>query len=343
MAIVADQLPVIKEDLYAEIQGNKTMRLDLQAGLKQRLSQQLSSLPGECGWVGSCLPPVCTFYSSQSREQSEPKAFSWVVYSLFLIMIWSLYLIAFWPGFMNPDAQDQWQQIQTGILYDWHPAFHTITFWLITRFWFSPAAVALAQILFLAILIGLILNRLQQNKTPFWMLASILILLVLPNYGLAVISLWKDVPYSIAILGFTYFVLLVVESEGEWVRKPISWVGLGVVGALAALYRHNGTPGIFMTLILLCVFYARQRKQLIGALVITLLLVLGVRGPLYRLAGVRENSSNPGLGLAFAHLVARHTQAGTPMSKDEGQFLASIRDDDGVWPYDCYSNNPLAI
>ncbi len=341
--IIVDQFPKTKADLYAETQASKTMRFALQNGLSQSIRSAWVFIAWGLwiGWLLFCI--VLYFYYRPERKTSSLKGSLWAPVSLFLILIWSLYLIAYWPGFMNSDAQDQWRQMQTGIFNDWHPAFHTLTFWFITRLWFSPAAVALSQILVMGVLVGLILERLWRIGTHVWIIIFILGMLVLPNYSLAVISLWKDIPYSIAMLGFTYLILLIVESDGSWVQNSAAWIGLGIIGALSALYRHNGTPGVFITLGTLCLVWPKYKKGMILALLVALLLFVGVRGPLFQLVGVPLNSSNPGLGLAFAHLVARHTQADTPMSKEEGQLLASIRADGEPWPYNCYSNNHLAF
>ena len=199
------------------------------------------------------------------------------------------------------------------------------------------------QILILAILVGIILSRLQRRRTPLWMTFSILAVLCLPPFGLAIVSLWKDIPFSIAILGFTFCILLIVESEGEWIKRPAAWIGLGVIGVLAALYRHNGAPGVFITLGLLVAVYPRVRKYMVGAFLVAVILYLGVRGPLYQAAGVRKGSTNPGLQLALAHLIARHTNVGTRILPEERKLLASIRADDRKWPYNCYSNNPMAF
>jgi hypothetical protein len=341
--LIIDQLPPVNEDLFAESRGIREISLSVQPGRRQTVISSFT-ITAVGIWIGWLLFILGLYLINRPvRQPQYSNNLPWYILAIPLVVIWLLYLIAFWPGFMNSDAQDQWQQMVTGRINDWHPAFHTLTFWLITRAWFSPAAVALVQVLILAILIGLILSEFQRKNTPLWLIGIILVILCLPPYGLAIIALWKDIPFSIAILGFTFCLLQVVESGGGWTKRALSWVGLGVIGALAALYRHNGPPGIFISLALLVMVYPRYRKEMLGALAVAALLYFGVRGPLYRAVGVPKDTTNPGLQLALAHLIAAHTKAHTPLSPEERELLLSIRKDDLVWPYDCYSNNKMAF
>jgi hypothetical protein len=340
---MVDQMPKIKQDLYAEISGAKDVTPQFAVGRWQSLAST-GIILGAGVWAGWILFAASLFLVQRPAVKSgSSKNVSWFAFAIPLFGVWLLYLIAFWPGFMNPDAQDQWNQMITGKINNWHPAIHTLTFWLITRIWFSPAAVALAQALALAMLCGVILSRNSRRGAPIWSTMAVLGMLSLPPYGLAVISLWKDVPYSIFLLGFTFCLLLIVESTGEWITKPLAWIGLGAIGALATLYRHNGTPGVFVSLGLLVLMYPKYRKPTAAAMLVAFIFFLGIRGPLYRAVGVPKGSTNPGVQLALAHMIARHTQARTALLPNERIFLASIRADDGAWPYNCYNNNLLAF
>ncbi len=341
--VAADQQPTMKKDLYAASKGAVEILLDLQTSREQAsLSAMIKIFWGL--WIGWLLFTAGLFLIQRPTANPNEKApNSWWVYSLILSLVWGIYLIAFWPGIVGPDAQDQLSQAATGWFNDWHPAFHTLTLWFFTRVWNSPAMIVIIQILSLALLVGWILGRHRERNTPFWMIAFILVMLCLPPFGLAVVSLWKDIPFSIAFLGFTTCILLIIESEGKWIQNPVGWLSLGLTGTLAALFRHNGAPGVMISLGALVLAYPKYRKMMLRATSVTVLLVIGVRGPIYQLAGIERGSTNPGLQLALSHLIARHTRAETPMLPAERKLLASIREDNGKWPYNCYSNNLMAF
>jgi hypothetical protein len=87
-------------------------------------------------------------------------------YALPCAIVWSIYLLAYWPGLMSYDSLQQWEQMTTGQLDNWHPAFHTMSNWLITRLWLSPAAVALTQIATLSLLVGWTVARIRRLGAP---------------------------------------------------------------------------------------------------------------------------------------------------------------------------------
>ncbi len=61
---------------------------------------------------------------------------------------------------MSADSVFQWEQMLSGQYCDIHPAAHTLTIWLVTRVWLSPAAYALVQIGALAFTFALAMREL---------------------------------------------------------------------------------------------------------------------------------------------------------------------------------------
>jgi hypothetical protein len=222
---------------------------------------------------------------------------------------------------------------------DWHPAFHTFTKWLITRLWLSPASVALAQIIALSALAGLglvLLGRLHVPSAIVW--GTCLIFALSPANISMVNTLWKDTAYGIAVLALTLLVLQVVMTRG--VRLGERWFCLlfGGVAALVALYRHNGPPAAFGTLVAVAVAYPFQRTRALAALLTALGLWMSVRVPLYDVVGVARSQW---VGLQpLVHQVAAQIDAGTKVSEAEAGYLDSIRPIADHWRYSCYTINP---
>jgi hypothetical protein len=97
--------------------------------------------------TGALLFIPAFWFATRTLEYTitrQPARFSWFWFALPSFVIWSFYLLSFWPGSMSPDSLDQWKQVLNGQLKDWHPVFHTMNIWLITRIKLSPATVAMA-------------------------------------------------------------------------------------------------------------------------------------------------------------------------------------------------------
>lgn len=220
---------------------------------------------------------------TQHTEYSAASRFTWLRYTVPIIVTFSVYLLAHWPGVMTNDSIDQWNQVFTGVFNGWHPAFHTFNIWFLTRISASPAIVAFAQIIATSCVIAWGLDELRKNGASAWAIWSTVILFcLLPLYPQITITLWKDVAYSVSVLALSILALKMVFSHGIWLATKSAWIKLGIVAALVALHRHNGPPVAFSFLIIAGLYYRFYWKQLLKALVLGVGLWIFVTGPVYK-------------------------------------------------------------
>ncbi len=217
-------------------------------------------------------------------------------YALLMIAVWLVFFLAYYPGMMSADSLYQWKQMLTGNYTNQHPPFHTLTIWLLTRIYLSPATVALAQILALALVAGAVLGFIQSLGAPFWLpWIAALIFAISPVNGTMVNTLWKDVPFSISVLGLTLLLGLIIRSDGEWLTKYRNAFLLGLVSALVLLFRYDGFPLGAGALLLVLIAYPQKWQGWLRATVICAVLYIGVTGPFYKAVGVKPeaNQNNP--------------------------------------------------
>ena len=255
-----------------------------------------------------------------------------------MIAVWGIYLLTFWPGMMSTDSNIQWQQVITGQFNDWHPVFHTLFIWLITRIWFSPAAVAVVQIFSLSLTAGWGISLLDEEGFPSWAAWTLSAVFALsPVNGDLVIILWKDIPYSTSLFLFSLMILKIIFSQGRWLSKRSTWVGLALVSLCIASFRHNGLPIPFLTFPILILVYKKWWKPLVSSLVLFFALYLLIHGPIYKL--LKVNRSVGSLQQIFVHRIAAHIVTGEPLSPLQ-QSVADQIIDPGQWKYDCCVNVP---
>ena len=184
-----------------------------------------------------------------------------LAYALPCLLVWSIYLYAYWPGVMTSDSFDQWGQAHNlALLNDWHPVGHTLLIFLLTRLWDTPAVVMLAQTLAMALAWGWAMAFFdRQGVTRKVLLPLTLVFALLPYNGIMLVSLWKDIPYSVATLLLVFLLGRVAFSQGQWLESRGHAALLGVTLAAVALLRHNGLLVLAVSLALLVAFYARRR------------------------------------------------------------------------------------
>lgn len=249
----------------------------------------------------------------------------WIKYSLPCAVVWLLYWLAFFPGLMSPDSFDQWNQISKFHFNDHHPAFLTLMWWLITRLWFSPAAIALTQLFAMSGLIGWGLSRFQVlgvSSAVLWVVCGLFALS--PVMGAMTITLWKDIFYSISVLWLTLLLLEIIKSRGRWLAT--SWrnaILLGIVSFFVAIFRHNGPPVALGTILALGVIYRVYWRRLLVVFIITISIYCLVRGPLYQALHVGKASS-VFMHSTMLHQVSAVIAAGTPLTQEERNVLDKI-------------------
>ncbi len=244
---------------------------------------------------------------------------------------------------MSPDSIAQWDQVVKTSFSNNYPAFHTLTNWLITRIWLSPATIAAAQIIALAGVFSLTMVELGRwgiaPRVRAWVTAAFCLS---PVNGLMVVSLWKDIPFTCAMLGLFIVALRSVRSEGRWLRSAQGMVALWSALVLISLFRHNGAPvgGLFLA-ILLIVWRRVCFWQLVRVGVNWILFFIIVTGPVYRLIGVFPMAKFFALQNVM-HQVGAMISNGVIRSSADLGYLASIQPiESWLRFYDCYSLNGL--
>ncbi len=257
------------------------------------------------------------FYVNQSELQS---------FALFFIpplSLFLLYFFSFYPGPMSFDSIMQWHQLSWFRFLNWHPVFHTMIMWFLTRFWYSPAIVSLFQIILVSLVFLFAMHYLKSRRVPTALLVVLTLYFALhPVHGGFTIILWKDIPFSAMMLWLTLISMKIADSKGEWLRKPGNLFLVLFILVNVSFLRHNGiapVAGFFAGLILF--FWKRWLP------VITLVLLFAgafytIKGPLY--SSFQMKSGFPGIAFGITHQLAAVIHNGGTLTEQEWKFLTNI-------------------
>lgn len=247
--------------------------------------------------------------------------------TLFCLMIWLGYGVIFYPGLISWDFYIQWFEMTGKIPFaDWHPVFHTLCMWLVTRIWYSPAMISLVQIITLSLVVGMVARRLFTLNSPLWIVLMLVGFYGLfPLNGFYVVSLWKDIGYSIAFLWLVVLTLDVVSSKGRVLGGTGFRIAFLTALCCVAMMRHNGIVPAFGTiLIFLAVYHRRYLKPLLLLLISLTALILIYRGPVMDQLKVDKRSKN----ILKAHLPIQHIGAflnvSNSLTREDKEFLNHI-------------------
>ena len=264
---------------------------------------------------------------------------AWLLFTLPMIAGWGIYWLTFFPAIMTPDSIRQWGQVINGQFNDALPVVHTLLVILVTRLWFSPAAVIVFQGIALALTVAWGIKLLSDQGLPAWAGWGLAVLFAIsPVNGNMVATLWKDIPYSTCLLLFSLMILKIVFSRGAWLSERFTWFWLTLVSLGISLFRLNGLPVPLLSLIILALAYRKQWKMAALSLGFFLGIWLMIQGPVYDLLKVDRNT---GFNLqVFIHHIAAHVASGSQLTSTEADLAAGILPLD-QWDYDCCTNIPI--
>jgi hypothetical protein len=257
------------------------------------------------------------------RKGKLPKRFAWLAYMLPMVLAWGFTLLVFWPGIMSGDSMTLWNQNLVSEYSDWQSAFYAVTLAGLMKIWYSPAFISILQILSFAFLVAWGLKALQDegvSKIVLW--AVSLLFAISPINNLYANTLWRDIPYALAVMWLTVIAVKIYLNQGKWVTGW-GWVWLGVSAFLIAILRQNGIPVAFALLVLLPFIYRKYWKQLAGSLLLCLALFLFMKGPVYTWLNVDRTKSGQS-NLILLHHIAAHLDAGTPLTAEEETYINSF-------------------
>ena len=151
--------------------------------------------------------------------------------------------------------------------------------------------VAFCQILVLGSVAGWTISVFQQyglSRRMAWVIS--LLFACWPVNGFMVVTLWKDIPYGISLLALTILVLHIVLTNGGWMLSTRNWITLGLVTFCVAIFRHNGFLPAFATIFILFFLYGNVRRKILSALILSVMLLVLVKGPIYQLLDVQRGN-----------------------------------------------------
>ena len=160
------------------------------------------------------------------------------------VLVWTLWLVAFWPGWFTNDSISTLNEIARLKFNNWHPFVYALYVMFFYQFG-SVGLVPISQIVLTAGVMAYLFDwciRQRINKQIAYGVFFIFVLV--PPIPIFNLMIWKDIPFSLAILFFSVFVFFgIVDKERggnglsfRWVHFPLMFVLL----TLLIFCRHNG-------------------------------------------------------------------------------------------------------
>ena len=238
---------------------------------------------------------------------------------------------ACYPGGVSYDAANQWQQVRTGEFNNWHPLFHTLLVWLVTRVSYSYPFAVCAQLVAFSAAMGYLTSTLCRHGVPAWLalIVHALVTLSAPVQN-TLMYLGKDSAMCIGALVLSAQGVNMLFTRGQWLRRPRNAVVFGLVLAFATLVRHNAVLFTLPLLLAAMLCYRPTRRwAALSAGVFALCSAL-IQGPLFGALDVVYPSNLLEESIGIPMTVMGNAKQKNPDARDEetSAFLATLADDE---------------
>lgn len=239
---------------------------------------------------------------------------------LIIFGVWFYYWLSFYPGLLTNDSYNQWAQANGYQLYsEWHPLVHTLLIKLTTLINHSPSVFLFIQLLCGSLTVVYILGKLLKNGAPILLCSIISLLYALyPINGILMVSLWKDIPYSILLLLLFYMISEIVFNTITDEKRLFNMFSFTIVSVLAALFRKNGLLVVVISLIVL-MLYVKKKKFLIS-MVIFFVSILSFNFFTSKILHAEKSPTYEALSIPMQQVSATYKMGGKIPSKENAYF-----------------------
>jgi len=241
-------------------------------------------------------------------------------------LVFFLGLLGAWPGHLTSDSVGHWIYASRGVL-EPLSASYTLLVAVLAKVWPSPATVIMFQIACFSCVTFLAARTMLSLEVPSWIVVGFVLLLCFwPANLFMVISLWKDVPYNLALWGLALVVLLLVraaESDGLTADRKLI-IGYAFLLITVMLMRVNGLlTGVLIAAMLPVVLWRRKLAlRIAGAGGAAVVLVVAVR----MIVLPQVTFAYPTFVNAWHawHVIGSYVDAGTSLDRQDVRLLEEV-------------------
>lgn len=226
-------------------------------------------------------------------------------------MLW--WFAAFRPGLMSADALESWRQATEGGWIDLQPPLYTAAMWLSDTIVGSPSLLTLAQSLLLAASIAAVGRALVGLGVDRRLVIAVCAVVVCtPMVGAFSISLWKDIPFTAALLFVLARLIDLISDRAppSSIRSVMLW------SAFAVVIRQNGILVVGLVLVAVWSAVGPLRRRAAIALAVCVGVLVAAKFVAYPLLDVAPGPANSEIS-TFLHDVGS-VAAQHPSALDDG-------------------------
>jgi len=247
--------------------------------------------------------------------------------------IYLIYLfLVVYPGSVTSDSMWQIGQTVSGRYNNHHPYWHTrligvflnIGYWLFKDSNAAAATFNAFQCMLMAACFAYAVVTLYQYRVPkLWLILTAMSFAVLPNHITYSCTVWKDVPFGLAVLALVVTMFRIIRNVGK--SRIMNYLVLFAAGIGTCILRSNGWYAMLAAFVMLLLFFRKRCRELLIPWIACLALGWFLMGPALSILGVSHVNFIEGLSVPLQQ-IARVITEGGELTEEEAQLIDTVID-----------------
>lgn len=212
---------------------------------------------------------ISAFYASLKNRQTLPayiaykERFIFISFFLFSLPFYLFWIVGQWPGALTHDSVYIWNSAITQKMSDDHPVMNYLFYAFLRQIYDSPGIVGIVQGVAFAAMTAYGCYVLRRSNSPYLIIImSWLLLCVSLPAGLYIVTLWKDIPFTISIITWAFFIYRNYLSETKKCELPFPILLLLAFSTLGLYFRPGGWILSFILIVILWTLDTLKKKSL---------------------------------------------------------------------------------
>lgn len=223
-----------------------------------------------------------------------------------IFIAWIPYFLNYYPGVITQDSMQQiCQSLGINNLTNHHPVFHTFFISIamnigkiIGNYNIGVAIYSVAQMLVTSGIFSFAIYYMAKRNVDIkFRILTLLFYAFYPVNALYSITMWKDIPFAVAMLVFTIMMTEIAINRERFMKSKLKNVLLVISMILVILFRNNGLYVVILTLPFIFIFARQNYKKLIVITAIILVFYGIWKGPIFALLDIEEGSTKEALSI----------------------------------------------
>ena len=245
------------------------------------------------------------FIKGKTKWFTNNKRTFFIVWAIIFIA-WIPYFLNYFPGVVSVDSMSQiMQSLDMKTLSNHHPVLHTFIIGIVMsigklfgNYNIGVAIYSILQMLITSCCFSFAIYYMAKRNVDIrFRILTLIFYAFYPVNGIYSITMWKDIPFAVAMLIFTIMMTEIAINREHFLKSKLKNVLLIISILLVILFRNNGIYVILGTIPFMFIFALKNYKKLIVITCIVLATYMIWKGPVFAIFGIDEGSIREALSI----------------------------------------------